>query len=223
MIKKFKTYFYTGLIALLPIVLTVYIFNWIVGIMMSLLGNSFVTIIIKNILLIFVEEGNMDYYFQLLVYFISLVTMIIGTCLVGFTLKIVFFAKLIKKAKELFIKIPLIKQVYTTISQIIDVAISDREKSYQKVVMVEYPRKGIYSIGFLTSEDNFLVSDAIGKDEKVYNVFIPTSPNPTSGMFIVVPESEVKVLDIKIDDAIKLIISGGVILPEKKEIEKIEE
>ncbi|RHF69758.1 DUF502 domain-containing protein [Fusobacterium mortiferum] len=223
MIKKFKAYFYTGLIALLPIVLTVYIFNWIVGIMMSLLGNSFVTIIIKNILLVFVEEGDMDYYFQLLVYFISLVTMIIGTCLVGFTLKIVFFAKIIKKAKELFIKIPLIKQVYTTISQIIEVAVSDREKSYQKVVMVEYPRKGIYSIGFLTSEDNFLVSDAVGREEKVYNVFIPTSPNPTSGMFIVVPESEVKILDIKIDDAIKLIISGGVILPEKKEIEKIED
>ena len=219
MIKKFKAYFYTGLIALLPIVLTVYIFNWIVGIMMSLLGNSFVTIIIKNILLVFVEEGDMDYYFQLLVYFISLVTMIIGTCLVGFTLKIVFFAKIIKKAKELFIKIPLIKQVYTTISQIIEVAVSDREKSYQKVVMVEYPRKGIYSIGFLTSEDNFLVR----REEKVYNVFIPTSPNPTSGMFIVVPESEVKILDIKIDDAIKLIISGGVILPEKKEIEKIED
>lgn len=223
MIKKFKAYFYTGLIALLPIVLTVYIFNWIVGIMMSLLGNSFVTIIIKNILLVFVEEGDMDYYFQLLVYFISLVTMIIGTCLVGFTLKIVFFAKIIKKAKELFIKIPLIKQVYTTISQIIEVAVSDREKSYQKVVMVEYPRKRIYSIGFLTSEDNFLIGSAIGREEKVYNVFIPTSPNPTSGMFIVVPESEVKILDIKIDDAIKLIISGGVILPEKKEIEKIED
>ena len=223
MIKKFKAYFYTGLIALLPIVLTVYIFNWIVGIMMSLLGNSFVTIIIKNILLVFVEEGDMDYYFQLLVYFIPLVTMIIGTCLVGFTLKIVFFAKIIKKAKELFIKIPLIKQVYTTISQIIEVAVSDREKSYQKVVMVEYPRKGIYSIGFLTSEDNFLIGSAIGREEKVYNVFIPTSPNPTSGMFIVVPESEVKILDIKIDDAIKLIISGGVILPEKKEIEKIED
>ncbi len=223
MIKKFKAYFYTGLIALLPIVLTIYIFNWIVGIMMSLLGNSFVTIIIKNILLVFVEEGDMDYYFQLLVYFISLVTMIIGTCLVGFTLKIVFFAKIIKKAKELFIKIPLIKQVYTTISQIIEVAVSDREKSYQKVVMVEYPRKGIYSIGFLTSEDNFLIGSAIGREEKVYNVFIPTSPNPTSGMFIVVPESEVKILDIKIDDAIKLIISGGVILPEKKEIEKIED
>lgn len=222
MIKKIKAYFYTGLIALLPIVLTVYIFNWIVSIMMSLLGNSFVTILIKKLLLRFVEEGNMDYYFQLLVYFISLITMIVGTCLVGFTLRIVFFARIMKKIKELFIKIPLIKQVYTTISQIIEIATSDREKSYQKVVMVEYPRKGIYSIGFLTSEDNFIISEAVGENKKMCNVFIPTSPNPTSGMFIIVPEDEIKVLDIKIDDAVKLIISGGVILPDKKEIEKVE-
>lgn len=223
MIKKIKSYFYAGLIALLPIVLTVYIFNWIVGIMMSLLGNSFVTIIIKGILQRFVEEGNTDYYFQILVYIISLITMILGTCAVGFILKIVFFAKIIKSLKEVFIKIPLIKQVYTTISQIIDITMSDREKSYEKVVMVEYPRKGIYSIGFLTSEDNFIISEAVGGQEKLFNIFIPTSPNPTSGMFIVVPEKDVKVLDIKIDDAVKLIISGGVILPEKKEINELDE
>ena len=223
MIKKIKSYFYAGLIALLPIVLTVYIFNWIVGIMMSLLGNSFVTIIIKGILQRFVAEGNTDYYFQILVYIISLITIILGTCAVGFILKIVFFAKIIESLKEVFIKIPLIKQVYTTISQIIDITMSDREKSYEKVVMVEYPRKGIYSIGFLTSEDNFIISEAVGGQEKLFNIFIPTSPNPTSGMFIVVPEKDVKVLDIKIDDAVKLIISGGVILPEKKEINELDE
>lgn len=223
MIKKIKSYFYAGLIALLPIVLTVYIFNWIVGIMMSLLGNSFVTIIIKGILQRFVAEGNTDYYFQILVYIISLITMILGTCAVGFILKIVFFAKIIESLREVFIKIPLIKQVYTTISQIIDITMSDREKSYEKVVMVEYPRKGIYSIGFLTSEDNFIVSEAVGGEEKLFNIFIPTSPNPTSGMFIVVPEKDVRVLDVKIDDAVKLIISGGVILPEKKEINELDE
>lgn len=223
MIKKIKSYFYAGLIALLPIVLTVYIFNWIVGIMMSLLGNSFVTIIIKGILQRFVAEGNTDYYFQILVYIISLITMILGTCAVGFILKIVFFAKIIESLKEVFIKIPLIKQVYTTISQIIDITMSDREKSYEKVVMVEYPRKGIYSIGFLTSEDNFIISEAVGGEEKLFNIFIPTSPNPTSGMFIVVPEKDVRVLDVKIDDAVKLIISGGVILPEKKEINELDE
>ena len=137
-----KRYFYTGLIALLPIVITVYIFNWIVGIMMSLLTHSFVTIVIHEILVKFVTEQEMDFYFQVLVYIISLVTMLVGTCLVGMTLQIVFVAKIMKKVKELFIKIPLIKQVYTTISQIIDIAVSDRQKSYQKAVLVQYPRKG---------------------------------------------------------------------------------
>ncbi|QNM16094.1 MULTISPECIES: DUF502 domain-containing protein [Fusobacterium] len=221
--KNMKRYFYTGLIALLPIVITVYIFNWIVGIMMSLLTHSFVTIVIHEILVKFVTEQEMDFYFQVLVYIISLVTMLVGTCLVGMTLQIVFVAKIMKKVKELFIKIPLIKQVYTTISQIIDIAVSDRQKSYQKAVLVQYPRKGVYSIGFLTSTDNFLLKDYIETEEKLCNVFIPTSPNPTSGMFIVVPQSEVKVLDIKTDDAIKLIISGGVILPEKKEDKNIEQ
>lgn len=221
--KNMKRYFYTGLIALLPIVITVYIFNWIVGIMMSLLTHSFVTIVIHEILVKFVTEQEMDFYFQVLVYIISLVTMLVGTCLVGMTLQIVFVAKIMKKVKELFIKIPLIKQVYTTISQIIDIAVSDRQKSYQKAVLVQYPRKGVYSIGFLTSTDNFLLKDYIETEEKLCNVFIPTSPNPTSGMFIVVPQSDVKVLDIKTDDAIKLIISGGVILPEKKEDKNIEQ
>lgn len=221
--KNFKRYFYTGLIALLPIVITVYIFNWIVGIMMSLLTHSFITIVIHEILVKFVTEQEMDFYFQVLVYFISLVTMIGGTCLVGMTLQVVFFAKVMKKIKEIFIKIPLIKQVYTTISQIIDIVVSDREKAYQKAVLVQYPRKGIYSIGFLTSQDNFLLDKYIETEEKLYNIFIPTSPNPTSGMFIVVPKSEVRILDIKIDDAIKLIISGGVILPDKEEDKKIEQ
>lgn len=222
MIKKIKSYFYAGLIALLPIVLTVYIFNWIAGIMMLVLRHSFVTIIVKEIVKRVAEDGDIDYYFQMLVYFISLIIMIAGTCLVGFILRIVFFAKIIGSVKEFFIKIPLIKQVYTTISQIIEITMSDKEKTYEKVVMVEYPRKGIYSLGFLTSEDNYIVSEAIGSEEKLYNIFIPTSPNPTSGMFVVVPEKDVKVLNIKIDDAVKLIISGGVILPPKKEITEIE-
>ncbi|MBR8701366.1 hypothetical protein IX317_001011 [Fusobacterium sp. DD29] len=221
--KNFKRYFYTGLIALLPIVITVYIFNWIVSIMMSLINHSFITIVIHGILVKFVEEQQMDFYFQILVYAISLITMIGGTCLVGLTLQIVFFAKIMKKIKQLLRRIPLIKQVYSTISQIIDITVSGSQKSFQKAVLVEYPRRGIYSIGFLTSTDNFLLSKYIDTKEKLCNIFIPTSPNPTSGMFIIIPASDVKVLDIKIDDAIKLIISGGVILPEKEEDKDIEE
>ena len=124
------------------------------------------------------------------------------------------FCKNCKKAKQFLRKIPFVNQIYTTISQIINIVKSDRATTYQKVVAVEYPRKGIYSIGFLTADKNETLEKATGV-EKMYNIFIPTSPNPTSGMFIIVDAKDVHILDIKIDDAVKLIISGGVITPEK--------
>lgn len=219
MIKHLKKYFYAGLFSLLPLVLTAYIFNWIMGLVLIVLNDSFVTIIIKNIILDLVGEEDYIFYFQILTYILSLITMIIFICIVGFTLKLVFFAKIAKRAKQFLSKIPFINQIYSTISQIIDILKSDRSTTYQKVVAVEYPRRGIYSIGFLTADKNETLERATGI-EKMYNIFIPTSPNPTSGMFIVANAKEVHILDIKIDDAVKLIISGGVITPEKYEIKE---
>lgn len=221
MIKHLKNYFYAGLFSLLPLVLTAYIFNWIMGLVLIVLNDSFVTIIIKNIILDLVGEEDYIFYFQILTYILSLITMIIFICIVGFTLKLVFFAKIAKRAKQFLSKIPFINQIYSTISQIIDILKSDRSTTYQKVVAVEYPRRGIYSIGFLTADKNETLERATGI-EKMYNIFIPTSPNPTSGMFIVANAKEVHILDIKIDDAVKLIISGGVITPEKYEIKEDE-
>ena len=204
MTKHIKSYFYAGLFSLLPLVLTLYIFNWVMSLVMIVLNDSFVTKIIKEIILKLVGEEDYLFYFQIL------------------TLKIVFFAKIAKRAKAFLGKIPFINQIYTTISQITSIIASDRSKTYQKVVAVEYPRKGIYSIGFLTSEKNPIIEEMTGV-EKIYNIFIPTSPNPTSGMFIAIDAKDVKILDIKVDDAVKLIISGGVILPDKHLEEKIEE
>ena len=221
MIKHLKKYFYAGLFSLLPLVLTAYIFNWIMGLVLIVLNDSFVTIIIKNIILDLVGEEDYIFYFQILTYILSLITIIIFICIVGFTLKLVIFAKIAKSAKQFLSKIPFINQIYSTISQIIDILKSDISTTYQKVVAIEYPRKGIFSIGFMTADKNEAVEEVSGI-ERMYNIFIPTSPNPTSGMFIVANAKEVHILDIKIDDAVKLIISGGVITPEKYEIKEDE-
>lgn len=210
-----KKYFYTGLIALLPIVLTIYIFNWFLSMLVIFLNQSFVTAIIREILIKFIPQQETAFYMQILIYIISFCAMIVGISLVGFTLKMVFFEKVMKKIQNIFVRIPLIKQVYTTISQIMEITMSEKEKAYEKTVMVEYPRRGIYSIGFLTSKNNHILKKYVGED--LCNIFIPTSPNPTSGMFIAVPKKDVIILDIKTDDAIKMIISGGVIIPESKE------
>lgn len=217
MINHLKKYFYAGLFSLLPLVLTAYIFNWIMGLVLIVLNDSFVTIVIKNIILNLVGEEDYIFYFQILTYLLSLITMIIFICIVGFTLKLVFFAKIARRAKQFLSKIPFINQIYSTISQIIDILKSDRSATYQKVVAIEYPRKGIFSIGFMTADKNEVV-EAFSGIERMYNIFIPTSPNPTSGMFIVANAKDVHILDIKIDDAVKLIISGGVITPEKYKI-----
>lgn len=213
--KKLKISFYSGLLAILPIVLTISIFNWIFQIFLRILQNSFLTKIIKGLILKFAKEQDLVFYTNILVNIISFIVVVVSLILIGTAMRIFLFKRIGSYINSLIIKIPLVSQIYSTISQIISLFSSDREKAYQKVVMIEYPRKGIYSIGFMTSTENYLVEKET--KEEMCNIFIPTSPNPTSGMFVIVRKNEVKVLDIKIDDAIKLIISGGVILPPKKE------
>ncbi len=121
MTKHIKSYFYAGLFSLLPLVLTLYIFNWVMSLVMIVLNDSFVTKVIKEIILNLVGEEDYLFYFQILTYVLSLITMIVFICFVGLTLKMVFFAKIAKKAKTFLAKIPFINQIYSTISQIIDV------------------------------------------------------------------------------------------------------
>ncbi|MGL5000882.1 MAG: DUF502 domain-containing protein [Cetobacterium sp.] len=214
--KRVKASFYSGLIAILPIVITVYIFNWIFQIFFNLLKDSFVTVGIRALVLEMGlgKEQDLHFYTQILINMLSFITLIVTLVIIGTAMRIFLFKKLGTFLNNLLAKIPLFSQIYSTITQIISLFASDRQKSYQKVVAFQYPKDGIYSIGFMTSNSNHLVEEMTG--EEMCNVFLPTSPNPTSGMFIVLKKSEIKILDIKVDDAIKLIISGGVILPPKK-------
>ena len=211
--KRVKASFYSGLIAILPIVITVYIFNWIFQIFLNLLQDSFLTVAVRSIVLQtgLGKEQDLHLYTQILINVLSFVTLILLLIAIGTAMRVFLFKKIGAFLNNLLVKIPLFSQIYSTITQIISLFASDRQKSYQKVVMFEYPRQGIYSIGFMTSDSNHFVEEVTG--EEMCNVFLPTSPNPTSGMFIVLKKSEVRVLDLKVDDAIKLIISGGVILP----------
>ncbi|MBC2850552.1 DUF502 domain-containing protein [Cetobacterium sp. 8H] len=214
--KRIKASFYSGLIAILPIVITIYIFNWIFQIFLTLLQDSFVTVAIKSLVLHtgLAKEQDLYFYTNILINVLSFITLVLMLIIIGTAMRVFLFKKIGGYLNNLLIKIPLFSQIYSTITQIISLFASDRQKAYQKVVMFEYPRKGIYSIGFMTADTNHFVESET--NEPMCNVFLPTSPNPTSGMFIVLKKSEVIMLDIKVDDAIKLIISGGVILPPNK-------
>jgi uncharacterized membrane protein len=107
--------------------------------------------------------------------------------------------------------IPLAGSIYKTLKQILETLFEDSKTKFRRVVMVEYPRKGVWSVGFVTGQVSSLIQLQI--DQPVLSVFIPTTPNPTTGWYAVVPEDEVITLDISIEDAFKILISGGIVNP----------
>lgn len=209
MSRGIRKHFYAGLIVVLPIFLTIYILNWIINLIISLTKNSFFVSLINKFIYYFGFHENEKVVY--IVYGIYLLLIILSIIFIGLITKNIVGKKIKKGIDNLICKLPIIKHIYTAMMQIVKLVSSQNSSGYKKVVAVEYPRKGIYSIGFLTSEDNKILEDIHNK--KFCNIFIPTSPNPTSGMFICIPKEDIKELDMSIEDAIKLIVSGGVITP----------
>lgn len=208
--KRVKSLFVTGLITVLPVLITINIMSWIFKFLNNYLSKNI--FIKKMISYLLTYEFYSTLTTQLLVYIIAILIIILTIIVTGLAMRNVIGKKIAKNIDLLFSNIPLVKPIYTTILQIRHLMFTSNTKAYQKVVMIEYPREGIYSLGFLTNRENKLFEELTGGG-KLLNIFVPTSPNPTSGMFIMVKADDVKELDIKIEDAIKLIISGGAIVP----------
>lgn len=120
--------------------------------------------------------------------------------------------KIIHWADGAMRKIPIVRPIYISIKQMIDTVFTDQKKAFKSVVLVQYPSKGIYTLGFITSTASEMIMEKTGKI--MQSIFIPTTPNPTSGMLIMVPEEDIIYLSMPVDAAIKLIVSGGILLPE---------
>ena len=132
--------------------------------------------------------------------------------LVGAFVKFFILGSLVHALENQLRKVPLLRQIYFGIKQLTQAFGPQDKLSFQKVVMIEFPRQGVYSIGFMTSE----VLPALSPDRtmKYVGIFIPTTPNPTTGYYIMVPESSCAILNISRQDAMGIIISGGIIQPE---------
>jgi len=118
-----------------------------------------------------------------------------------------------KLLEERILKIPFIRSIYGGSKQILEAFSSSGEKAFRGVAIVEYPRKGIYSLGFVTSDQGIFQDDSGGSE--MVGIFVPTTPNPTSGMFVLVPKKEIIMLDMSIEEGVKMIVSGGLITPEQ--------
>lgn len=143
----------------------------------------------------------------------EIILIIILIFLLGAVLKFLLLHSIVNSIEGILRRIPLLRQVYFGIKQLVHALSAQDKLSFQKVVMIEFPRPGFYSLGFMTSELNPELSP--NKTEKFYSVFIPTTPNPTTGYYVIIPEKQCIIANLTRQEAMAIIISGGIIQPER--------
>ena len=194
-----RRYFVTGLIIVLPTLLTLYIV-WMLFSLVGGLLSPFLGVILRDVV-------ATDLAAPLTTLLSVLVTATL-IYLVGMT-GTLFSQRIFQWAETLFTRIPVVRGIYTSVRQLTDL-FAVKDASFKKVALVEFPREGIYSLCFITSRRRF---DIPGRPGRAVSVLIPTAPVPTAGFFLLVPEEEIIPVDISVDEAMKMIISGGAITP----------
>ena len=197
--KKLRTIIVAGLLVWIPLGLTIFV----IKLLIDLLGQTYLLIppALRPENLIGTEIPG-----------IVVIVAIIVVLLTGLVTAN-YFGKSIVKAWDAFLdRIPLIRSIYSPLKKFSELVLSDQTQSFSKVLLIEYPRKGIYSLCFQTSKELGEVQNQAG--EEMVCVYIPTTPNPTSGYIVLVPQNEVKELKMSVEDALKMIISLGVVVPD---------
>lgn len=115
-------------------------------------------------------------------------------------------------------RMPVVRSIYNAAKQLAETVFSQRDTSFDKACLVEYPRKGIWAIAFVSTNAKGEIDEKLSTGEHVVTVFLPTTPNPTSGFLLFLPRSEIKILDMTVEDAAKLVISAGLVYPNQKQV-----
>jgi len=213
---RLRNYLFTGLIIVGPVSITIYIVWWFVGLI-----DAWVKPLLPDLAGI---ERNLPFEvpFPLSslpdVPGVGLIVAIIGLMLIGALTANLFGRTLFGYGELMLGRMPIVRNVYGALKQIFETVLSKSGSSFQRVGLIEYPRKGLYSIIFISTETRGEIQARHGADQLI-SVFLPTTPNPTSGFLLFVPEQDVKVLDMSVEEAAKLIISAGLVVPEHSSLE----
>lgn len=209
LLKMLRRYLITGIVVIAPAVITAWVlwnlFAFIDRSAKALLGEAFADM----------PGVGFIIFFAVIILVGIFATNIIGRRMISF-------------GERIMTRIPLANKIYKAVQQISTAFLGSNRSIFQKVVLIEYPRKGIYSLGFLTAEGEGEVQNKTARE--VVCVFVPTTPNPTSGMLIFVPKEQIIHLDMTTEDGLKLVVSGGVVVPpyprsidaESEKLDKIE-
>ena len=213
-LRQLKRYMLTGLMVWIPLIISIWISWWVIynigfgiedfikrGLNVVADSDIFSHIVILGILRDNYRPG---------MGFLSAILLFICT---GFVSRYLVARKVISAGEQIVARIPFMSRIYVAAQQIRDVFMNREGAVFQKVVILEYPRRGIFAVGFVTSTDQGIVQDTIGRD--LTAVFLPTTPNPTSGFLLYLPSDELVTLHVTVEDAMKLIVSGGAYIPNR--------
>ncbi|MFK5998598.1 MAG: DUF502 domain-containing protein [Rhodobacterales bacterium] len=203
LVASIRNNFLTGLAVVLPVAVTI----WAVW--------SFAGFVDASVLPFVPAEYNPLTYYDINVRGMGVVVFLIFTTIIGALTKGLFGRTLVRTAEDLVARMPVVRSLYNGLKQIVETVVSQSSSSFEKACLVEYPRKGIWAVAFISTTTKGEVLTKVGQTEMT-SVFLPTTPNPTSGFLLFVPTQDVIELDMSVEDAAKLVISAGLVMPPSK-------
>ncbi|MDG1437660.1 MAG: DUF502 domain-containing protein [Emcibacteraceae bacterium] len=197
---RMRNYFLTGLVVASPIGITIYIGWWFI---------SFVDESVKPLI---PAIYNPESYLPFSIPGLGLIGVVVFLVILGALTANLFGRALLKFGEKLVDRMPIIRSVYSTLKQIFETVVSQDTKSFSDVVLVEYPRQGLWAIAFVSGENKSEIQGHL--EDEVVNLFLPTTPNPTSGFLLFAPKKDLIYLDMTPDQGAKYVISAGLVNPE---------
>ncbi|WP_212523169.1 DUF502 domain-containing protein [Actibacterium sp. MT2.3-13A] len=204
--------FLTGIVVIAPIGLTVWLIwtvvGWIDGFVLPFVPNAYhPETVLRQI---FGEDTQVN------IRGVGVVFFLIFTVLVGWIAKGLIGRSLLSWGEGLVDRMPVVRSIYSGVKQLAETVFAQSETSFDRACLVEYPRKGMWAVAFVSTATKGEIDRRIPRDEPLISVFLPTTPNPTSGFLLFVPREDVIFLDMGIEDAAKLVISAGLVYPNEK-------
>ena len=199
---RLRNYFLAGILVTAPIAITLY-FAW-----------SMVDYVDSRVTSVLPERYNPSTYLHVAIPGLGVVILVLGLTLVGFLTANFLGRMMLRLGEGVVTRMPVIRNIYSALKQIFETVLSNRAQSFSEVVLVEFPRREMWTLGLVVGPAYAEVSQKTGAD--MFNVFVPTTPNPTSGYLVFVPRSQMMKLEMSVEDCLKMIISGGIVTPVPK-------
>lgn len=201
-LARLRNYLFTGFIVAAPIGATLYIIWFVVT-----LTDKWFKPWIPDIY-------NPDNYLPISIPGVGLIFVVMMLIMLGFITANLFGRTIINWGERLVDRMPLVRSIYKTFKQIIETVLNENSASFQQAAIIPYPREGLWAVVFIATPAKGEVAEKLDTGDKMLSVFLPTTPNPTSGFLLFVPEKDIIYLDMSVEEAAKLVISAGLVMPE---------